>query len=71
MLTIGLAHSSDLIELERLAALDSADPLTGDVLLGRVNGHLRAALSLSDGRAIADPFSRSAHVVKVLRSWTS
>ena len=71
MLQIQLAHSSDTPELHRLAALDSAEPLTGDILLGRVNGHLHAALSLADGRAIADPFSRSAHVVKVLRTWTS
>jgi hypothetical protein len=71
MLTINLAHTTDMPELERLAALDSADPLNGDVLLGRVDGQLRAALSLRDGRAVADPFSRSAHVVKLLRTWTS
>ena len=71
MLQIQLAHSTDTPELERLAALDSADPLTGEILLGRVDGRLRAALSLSDGRVVADPFSRSAGVVKLLRAWTS
>jgi hypothetical protein len=71
MLTINLAHTTDMPELERLAALDSADPLSGDVLVGRVNGEMRAALSLRDGRAIADPFVRSADLVRLLRAWTS
>jgi hypothetical protein len=71
MLTIGLAHTADMPELERLAALDSADPLSGDVLVGRVNGEMRAALSLRDGRSIADPFVHSAGLVKLLRAWTS
>jgi hypothetical protein len=71
VIQINLAHSSDVIELERLAALDSADPLTGAVLVGRINGELRAARSLRDGRAIADPFVRSADLVKLLRLWTS
>ena len=42
---------------QRFAALDSSEPLHGDVLLGRVDGELRAALSLADGRVVADPFA--------------
>ena len=70
-LLIYLARTDDRRELHRLAALDSSDPLQGDVLLGRVDGELRAALSLSDGRVVADPFTRTAHVVRRSRTWTS
>jgi hypothetical protein len=62
------ATPTDRRELERLAALDSAEPLQGDILLGRVDGELRAALSRADGRVVADPFTRSADVVALLRT---
>jgi hypothetical protein len=71
MLQINLAHTDDRRELHRLAALDSSEPLQGDVLLGRIDGKLRAALSLRDGRVVADPFARTAHLVRILRAWTS
>lgn len=73
MSTIALqtATESDRRELDRLAALDSAEPLRGTVLLGRVDGQLRAALSCADGRVVADPFARSAQIVQLLRAWTS
>ena len=72
-MTIALhpATDSDRRELDRLAALDSSEPLRGSVLLGRVDGVLRAALSTSDGRIVADPFSRTTDVVRLLRAWTS
>ncbi len=72
-MTIALhpATDSDRRELDRLAALDSAEPLRGTILLGRVDGVLRAALSCNDGRVVADPFSRTGHVVRLLRAWTS
>ena len=44
------ATSADSYELERLAALDSARPLDGDVLLASAGGEVRAALSLDSGR---------------------
>jgi hypothetical protein len=61
------ATAVDAAGLERLAALDSAAPLTGDVMLAYAGGEVRAALSLSDGRAIADPFWRSAELVRLLK----
>jgi hypothetical protein len=70
-LLIRRADTHDRRELNRLAALDSSDPLQGDILLARADGELRAALSLSDGRVVADPFARTAHIVRTLRSWTS
>jgi hypothetical protein len=67
-LVVRLATSADSRELERLAALDSARPLSGDVLVAAAGGELRAALSLDSGRAVADPFWPSAELVEVLRA---
>jgi hypothetical protein len=39
-----------------LAALDSRRPLQGRTLVAVVDGKLVAAISLSDGRVVADPF---------------
>jgi hypothetical protein len=53
--------------LARLAALDSAPPLRGQALVADRNGRLLAAVSLDDGRAVADPFERTAEAVELLR----
>jgi hypothetical protein len=67
-LTVRPAQYSDYDALERLAALDSARPLAGgQVLVAEVDGRLVAAVSLHDGRAIADPFVPSAEAVEILR----
>ena len=42
-----------------LAALDSGRPLVGDTLVAVVDGKIVAAISLSDGRVVADPFLRT------------
>jgi hypothetical protein len=62
------ATSADASELERLAALDSARPLDGDVLLAYAGGELRAALSVSSGRHVADPFWPTADLVELLEA---
>jgi hypothetical protein len=68
-ITIRLATPDDHLELVRLAALDSADAVpAGRVLLAEVGGELRAALSLGDGSAIADPFQPTLHVLELLRT---
>jgi hypothetical protein len=66
-LVIRRAGAPDAAALARLAALDSAAPLAGEVLLAVVGGEPWAALSLTDGRAVADPFRRSAGAVELLR----
>jgi hypothetical protein len=66
-LTIRTARERDAWAVHRLAALDSSKPLTGDVLLAESDGHPVAALQLSDGAAVADPFVPSAEAVAVLR----
>jgi hypothetical protein len=62
------ATAVDADVLERLAALDSARPLTGEVMLAYAGGDVRAALSLETGRAVADPFYPSAELVELLRT---
>ena len=66
-LTIRPADLADLAGLDRLAALDSASPPTGDVLVAEVGGELWAAISVETGAVIADPFRPSGDLVELLR----
>jgi hypothetical protein len=52
----------------RLAQLDSAPAPAGELLAAEVDGELRAAVSLTDGAAIADPFERTVELVELLRA---
>jgi hypothetical protein len=67
-IVIRRAVTGDIAGLARLATLDSARPLTGEVLLAEHDGQPRAALSLRDGRTIADPFLPTAGDVELLRT---
>jgi hypothetical protein len=53
--------------LTRLAGLDSASVPRSPLLVAEVGGELRAAVSLADGAAIADPFHRTASLLVLLR----
>lgn len=64
---IRLAVSDDELALRRLAQLDSARPLAGQKLLAEYGGSLVAAVSMTDGSAIADPFRTTADTVELLR----
>jgi hypothetical protein len=66
-LTIRRATAADAFALRRLAAIDSAAPPTGDVLLAEMGNELWAAVSLDSGTAIADPFRPSGDLVELLR----
>jgi hypothetical protein len=66
-ITIRPAHAGDDRALARLAALDSAIVPEEPLLVAEVAGGMRAALSLSDGTSIADPFAPTADVVALLR----
>ncbi|HVW18199.1 MAG TPA: hypothetical protein VHB30_08110, partial [Solirubrobacteraceae bacterium] len=61
------ARAADESAVRRLALLDSSRPLRGDVLVAEVGGHPVAAVSLADGRVVADPFERTADAVALLR----
>jgi hypothetical protein len=67
-LVIRPASTADTAALERLAVVDSARPLTGEVMLAYAGGAVRAALSLETGRVVADPFYKSAELVELLRA---
>ena len=53
---IRLAGDHDDDDLERIAELDSAEPLEHPILIGEIDGRPQAALDLDSGRAIANPF---------------
>jgi hypothetical protein len=61
------ATPADVFALYQLAELDSQAQLRGEALVVEVDGELRAALSLTDGRAIADPFEHTAELIELLR----
>jgi hypothetical protein len=65
---IRVATGVDVDELRRLAALDSARALLGTVLVAEADGRIRAALSLDEDRAIADPFEPSGSLVDLLHA---
>lgn len=64
---IRLATGADEPALELLAELDSSTPPVGPALIAERDSHAVAALALSDGAVIADPFLPSGDVVALLR----
>jgi hypothetical protein len=66
-ITIRQATSDDSFALRRLAALDDARALRGEVLLAEQAGEIRAALSVDEGRSVANPFAPTADLVEMLR----
>jgi hypothetical protein len=67
LLTIRRAGPEDEQTLHALAIIDSAFPLSGDVLVAQLDGAVIAAISLDDRRVIADPFRPTADTVEILR----
>jgi hypothetical protein len=65
-LTLRFGSPADEDTLARLAALDSSKPPAYPVLLGEVDGQPLAALGLSDGIAIANPFHPTADLLDLL-----
>ena len=62
------ADADDAAELRRLARLDSVGaPPPEPLLVAELDGVIGAALSLTDGSAIADPFKPTANAVELLR----
>jgi hypothetical protein len=66
-ITIRRAHPEEPGVL-RIAALDSASVPVAPLLVAELDGQVRAALSLEDGRAIADPFHPTLDLVELLRT---
>jgi hypothetical protein len=66
--TLRLGTPADRRPLARLAELDSAAPPEQPVLLAEVDGQLRAALALTGGAVIADPFHPTADLIDLLHA---
>ena len=67
-ITLRTCRADDAYELHRLAALDSAAPLTGEILAAEQDGELRAAIALGSRRVIADPFHPTVELVELLET---
>ena len=67
--TLRPARADDARTLSDLAQLDSSRPLSGQVLVAETESGPLAALEIATGRAIADPFVRSAESVGLLRTF--
>jgi len=63
---IRFALAEDAPPLRRLAALEGRPVPPPPLLVAEVSGELHAALSLWDGRAVADPFHRTQALVELL-----
>jgi putative ubiquitin-RnfH superfamily antitoxin RatB of RatAB toxin-antitoxin module len=65
--TIRLAGDQDAAALRRLAELDSRRELAGRVLIAIHDEVPIAALSIDEGRTVADPFRRTSIALTLLR----
>jgi hypothetical protein len=65
--TVRTATEADEQHLLRLSILDSQTELTGPALIGEINGTPAAAMSLSTGRIVADPFAPTDALLAHLR----
>jgi hypothetical protein len=45
----------------------TGSPLTGPALVGEIDGRPAAAISLTDGRVVADPFQQTSNLIALLR----
>lgn len=62
-----LARESDAEALRRLSQLDTRPLPPGPHLIAVRDGRVDAALSLANGEAVADPFTRTAELIELLR----
>jgi hypothetical protein len=65
-LTIRRARGDDMTALQELAALDSRPLPAYPLLIAEEDGTMIAALSLSEGRVVADPFRATSSAVALL-----
>ena len=66
-IALRLACPDEAATLRRLAELDEAPAPEGEVLLALIDGDAVAALSLDDGRSVANPFVPTADALALLR----
>ena len=66
-LSFRYAEPRDRAALDRLAALDGAEPLARPLLVAEIDDDVVAAIG-SDGGVIADPFVPTSRLVRTLRT---
>jgi hypothetical protein len=64
---VRFAHPDEAGTLRRLAELDDAPELAGEVLVATIDADVVAAVSLDDGRVVANPFVLTSDAVGLLR----
>jgi len=60
------AQAADEDAVRRVAQRDTRNVPEGELLIAAVGGEVRAAISLTSGEVIADPFRRTEELVRVL-----
>lgn len=65
-IAIRFAEPRDQGRIDVIAALDSARPLDGDVLVAEVEDEAVAAIDLHNGRAVANPMRPTAEALRLL-----
>jgi hypothetical protein len=63
---IRLTRPTDVDEVRRVAQRDTQDVPAGELLVAIAEGEIRAAISLSSGETIADPFHNTDELVRML-----
>ena len=64
---VRFAHPDEAGTLRRLAQLDDAPELADEILVATIDEDVVAALSLDDGRVVANPFVFTSQAVELLR----
>jgi hypothetical protein len=64
---VRFAHPDEAGTLRRLAQLDDAAELANEILVATLDADVVAALSLDDGRVVANPFVYTSDAVQLLR----
>ena len=67
IVALRFAEPDETAVVRRLADLDDAPRLAGQVLLALIDGEAVAAMSLADGRVVANPFLHTEAAVGLLR----
>jgi hypothetical protein len=65
--SLKVADRDDDAMIDVLSELDSAPPLSGTKLVAFVDGWPVAAMSLDDGRVVANPFTSTVQAIDLMR----
>jgi hypothetical protein len=65
-ITIRAADAQDAPEIARLALLDGHRLPAGQQLVAEADGHILAAVEVTSGRTVADPFQPTAGVARLI-----